>query len=109
MLAKQAIWFVKRNRKYSNFFFIIYFKEEDVDEAGGQDEAIDVSNLSTAVVLHEDKKYYPSALELYGPDVETVVQEEDTQALTEPIIAPVKKAKFSFIEQEIPETVYDLE
>ncbi|CAF4448637.1 unnamed protein product, partial [Rotaria magnacalcarata] len=33
----------------------------------------------------------------------------DTQALTEPIIAPVKKAKFSFVEQEIPETVYDLE
>ena len=34
------------------------------------------------VVLHEDKKYYPTAQELYGPDVETVVQEEDTQALT---------------------------
>ncbi|CAF4414494.1 unnamed protein product [Rotaria sp. Silwood2] len=83
--------------------------EDDGDEAGGEDEAIDVSNLSTAVVLHEDKKYYPSALELYGPDVETVVQEEDTQALTEPIIAPVKKAKFSFVEQEIPETIYDLE
>lgn len=68
-----------------------------------------MSNLSTAVVLHEDKKYYPSALELYGADVETVVQEEDTQALSVPIIAPVKKAKFSFVEQEIPETVYDLE
>lgn len=68
-----------------------------------------MSNLSTAVVLHEDKKYYPSALELYGPDVETVVQEEDTQALTEPIIAPVKKHKFAFVEQEIPETVYELE
>ena len=23
-----------------------------------------------AVVLHEDKKYYPSAEEVYGPDVE---------------------------------------
>ena len=79
------------------------------DEPGGEDQAIDVSNLSTAVVLHEDKKYYPSALELYGPDVETVVQEEDTQALTQPIIAPVKKAKFSLIEQDIPETTYDLE
>jgi hypothetical protein len=25
-------------------------------------------------VLHEDKKYYPTALEVYGPDVETLVQ-----------------------------------
>lgn len=83
--------------------------EDDGDQNDGEDEAIDVSQLSTSVVLHEDKKYYPSALEVYGPDVETVVQEEDTQALTQPIIAPVKKAKFSFVEQEIPETVYDLE
>ena len=34
------------------------------------------------VVLHEDKKYYPTPEELYGPEVETIVQEEDTQALT---------------------------
>ncbi|CAF1679603.1 unnamed protein product [Adineta ricciae] len=83
--------------------------EDDRDEAEGEDVTVDMSNLSTAVVLHEDKKYYPSALEIYGPDVETVVQEEDTQALTEPIIAPIKKHKFAFVEQEIPETTYDLE
>ena len=102
------IWYVNKWAKQfpkKKFFF----QEDDGDDAGGEDQAIDVSNLSTAVVLHEDKKYYPSALEVYGPDVETVVQEEDTQSLTEPIIAPVKKAKFSFIEQEIPETTYDLE
>lgn len=34
------------------------------------------------VVLHEDKKYYPTPEEVYGPDVETIVQEEDTQPLT---------------------------
>lgn len=34
------------------------------------------------VVLHEDKKYYPTADEVYGPEVETIVQEEDTQPLT---------------------------
>ena len=33
-------------------------------------------------VLHEDKKYYPTAEEVYGPDVETIVHEEDTQPLT---------------------------
>jgi len=30
----------------------------------------------------KDKKYYPTAEEIYGPEVETVVQEEDTQPLT---------------------------
>jgi U5 small nuclear ribonucleoprotein component len=34
----------------------------------------DESNNANAIVLHEDKKYYPTALEVYGPDVETLVQ-----------------------------------
>lgn len=55
---------------------------------------VDESASMSAVVLHEDKKYYPTAREVYGPDVETVVQEEDTQPLTEPIIKPIKKKKF---------------
>lgn len=40
------------------------------------------------VVLHEDKKYYPTAEEVYGPEVETIVQEEDTQPLTGQCEAP---------------------
>ena len=32
-----------------------------------------------AVVLHEDKKYYPTAEETYGPDTEALVMEEDAQ------------------------------
>ena len=55
---------------------------------------------ANAVVLHEDKKYYPTALEVYGPEVETLVQEEDAQPLTEPIIAPVRKNKFQHVENE---------
>ena len=27
-----------------------------------------------AIVLHEDKKYYPTAEEVYGPDVEVKIQ-----------------------------------
>ncbi len=50
----------------------------DDDDDGGME--------STAVVLHEDKKYYPTAMEVYGPEVETLVQDEDAQPLTEPII-----------------------
>jgi len=37
------------------------------------------------------------------------VQEEDTQALTEPIIAPIKKKKFALGEQNLPETAYSME
>lgn len=61
------------------------------------------------VVLHEDKKYYPTAEEVYGPEVETIVQEEDNQPLTEPIIAPVKKKKFAMTEQDLPATSYNME
>ena len=62
------------------------------------------------VVLHEDKKYYLTAQELYGPDVETLVQEEDTQLLTEPIIAPLKETKFQLEERDVlPPTTYDKE
>lgn len=32
--------------------------------------------------------------QIYGEDVETIVQEEDAQPLTEPIIKPVKQRKF---------------
>ena len=64
---------------------------------------------TSAVVLHEDKKYYPTAEEIYGADVETIVHEEDAQALTEPIIAPVKRSRFSVVEQDVPETTYELE
>ena len=46
---------------------------------------------------------------MYGPDVETIVQEEDAQPLTEPIIQPVRLKKFSYHVQDLPLTTYDLE
>ncbi|CAG0897093.1 unnamed protein product [Cyprideis torosa] len=95
-------------------------EEEEEDRMGEDDEMSDeeqgeereegrAANQEMSIVLHEDKKYYPSSEEVYGPDVETIVQEEDAQPLTEPIIAPVKRKKFSYIEQELPETTYDME
>ena len=75
-------------------------REDDGDEYEdhASPEAMDQSGVDAdtqmAIVLHEDKKYYPSALEVYGPGVETLVQEEDAQPLTEPIIAPTKRRKF---------------
>ncbi|XP_033639605.1 116 kDa U5 small nuclear ribonucleoprotein component-like [Asterias rubens] len=78
--------------------------DDDDDE-----EPMESGDISQAVVLHEDKKYYPTAEEVYGPDVETIVHEEDTQPLTDPIIAPVKQKKFTMTEQELPVTTYDME
>ncbi|KAI6031361.1 P-loop containing nucleoside triphosphate hydrolase protein [Pisolithus microcarpus] len=60
-----------------------------------------------AVVLHEDKQYYPSAEDVYGPDVETMVQEEDAQPLSEPIIAPIKVRKWTVEEKDMPQTRFD--
>lgn len=60
-----------------------------------------------AVVLHEDKQYYPSAEDVYGPDVETLVQEEDAQPLSEPIIAPIKVRKWAVEEKDMPQTRFD--
>eukprot|EP00064_Thunnus_orientalis_P013451 superscaffoldBa00002191_g13490 len=77
--------------------------DDDDDDLEAEDRDVD------EVVLHEDKKYYPTAEEVYGPEVETIVQEEDTQPLTEPIIKPVKNRQFTLMEQELPATVYDME
>ena len=40
---------------------------------------------------------------------QTVVHEEDTQALTEPIVAPIKRRKFAVAEQDLPNTTYNME
>ena len=63
--------------------------------------------MHNAVVLHEDKQYYPTAEQVYGPDVETIVQEEDAQPLSEPIIAPIKVRKWAVEEKDMPQTRFD--
>lgn len=62
---------------------------------------------SNAVVLHEDKQYYPTAQQVYGEDVETMVQEEDAQPLTQPIIAPIEQKKFNIQEADLPPVHFD--
>lgn len=63
---------------------------------------VDEEGPSNAVILHEDKQYYPTAQQVYGADVETLVQEEDAQPLSQPIIAPVEVKKFSIEEADLP-------
>ena len=88
-------------------------RDENDDDGNRMDVMVtgshDDGGMSSSVVLHEDKKYYPTAVEIYGADVETIVQEEDAQPLTEPIIAPIKRSRFSVVEQDVPDTTYDLE
>lgn len=60
-------------------YFLLQADEEDDDEDQAE---VDEEGGGMEVVLHEDKKYYPTAEEVYGPEVETIVQEEDTQPLT---------------------------
>ena len=58
---------------------MLFRSDEDmVDADGGAIQDEPGSATTTSIVLHEDKKYYPSALEVYGPDVEAIIQEEGT-------------------------------
>ena len=87
-------------------------EEEEETGGGGGDVAMrdggdgDGGDDDTRVVLHEDKKYYPTAMEVYGEEVETTIQEEDTQPLTEPIVAPLKPKAFDVVEKKRPSTRY---
>lgn len=87
--------------------------DDDVSETLESDEEvpeIEVHDVtaSRAIVPHEEKKYYPDAEEVY-PGVETLVEDEDTQPLTEPIIAPVRTKDFDVVEKEVPVTTFSYE
>ena len=38
------------------------------------------------VVLHEEKQYYPRAVDVYGEGVEVLVEHEDTEPISKPIV-----------------------
>lgn len=60
-------------------------------------------------MLQEDKNYYPEAEEVYGKGVEALVEEEDTQPLTEPIIPPITTKDFDLVEKKIPDTTFEFD
>jgi len=57
-----------------------------------------------AIVLHEDKKYYPDAHEVYK-GAETLIMEEDAQDIAEPIVKEVKPKEFDIQEKKNPKMV----
>ncbi|KAE9974974.1 hypothetical protein EG328_003511 [Venturia inaequalis] len=85
-----------------------YLQDEEPEEDEVDDQQLmEVDEgTSNAVVLHEDKQYYPTAQQVYGQDVETMLQEEDTQPLTQPIVAPVTTKKWLVEETDLPPVHY---
>lgn len=89
-----------------------YLDDDDNDVAAADHNELmelDDQGPSNAVVLHEDKQYYASAQQIYGPGVETLVQEEDTQTLQQPIVAPIEHQKFTVEEEELPPVYFNRE
>ena len=88
-----------------------YLDDDEPDEEPPDQSLMEVDDgpPSNAVVLHEDKQYYPTAQQVYGQDVETLVQEEDAQPLTQPIIAPVQQKRFVVQEADLPEVYFSRE
>ena len=80
------------------------FEPEEKVEADSTQ--IENNDQIITLVPHEEKVYYKPASEVYG-GVETLVEEEDSQPITEPIIAPIKVKCFELIELELPETTFN--
>lgn len=81
----------------------------EAEEGGPEEEEEGPHEGGMHVQLFEDKKYYPSAEEVFGAGVETLVMDEDAQPLEQPIIAPVVKKKIETLEQEPVKTKYSNE
>lgn len=72
-------------------------EDEEENAAGGSNGWITTGTdveIDNQIVLAEDKKYYPTAEEVYGEEVETLVMDEDELPLEQPIIKPIRNVKF---------------
>lgn len=59
-------------------------------------------------MLNEDKKYFQDSKEVY-PGAEILVNEEDTQDISVPIIQHVKGNVFEHFEKRLPECSFNTE
>lgn len=74
------------------------------------DDAGSAPDPSSAVVLADDKQLYPSAAAVFGRDTEALVEEEDTQRISTPLVAP-KRTRVTVLSEdgEAPKARYDRE
>lgn len=84
-----------------------YINDEHMQVAGDTSQQLTQYD-ENRIILHEDKKYYPDASEVY-PGVRTITLDEDAQNITEPIIKPIKVKSFSVSEKNIPVLNYSTE
>ncbi|QPG72737.1 hypothetical protein FOA43_000038 [Brettanomyces nanus] len=78
---------------------IVENEESDHEEKG-------IETSSNQIILPEDKAYYPSAEEVFGSEVETIVATVDAKNINEPIVEPLDEEAFKIEEKDLPETMY---
>lgn len=74
------------------------------DHADEAEEDID-AGYSTAIVQAEDKELYPDADDVYA-GVEVRVEDEDQQAMSQPIVASVAAKSWASVTTQPPETTH---
>ena len=84
--------------------YAVSLRRGDDEEDDEEDGRMEVEE--NRIILHEDKKYYPDADEVF-PGVKTVTLDEDAQELNEPIIKPIKQKNFSVLIKEAPKLKYE--
>lgn len=75
-------------------------KLEVAQESASNAKLIEPDESAGVIVLAEDKKYYPTAEEVFGPDTEVLIEEEDAQGIAEPLIAPLVEPSSGLHESE---------
>lgn len=61
---------------------------------------------SDAIVLSEDKRYYPTISSTFDADVETIIATVDEKTLKDPIVQAQIEKNFTIEEETLPETSY---
>ena len=80
-----------------------------IEGAEDPENGVEDDEIGQQVVLHEDKKYYPSAEEVFGEDVEALVEDEDAQPLEEALIKSVAANVWQIQEAQVPDTTVSLD
>lgn len=80
---------------------------ENGENLSEENENEDNTHIEDQVILYEDKKYYRDMDEVYK-GAETLIMEEDAQALSDPLIKEVKPKQFDLIERKNPRMMTSL-
>eukprot|EP00915_Cephaloidophora_sp_WS-2016_P003448 GHVH01004618.1.p1 GENE.GHVH01004618.1~~GHVH01004618.1.p1 ORF type:complete len:1004 (+),score=166.10 GHVH01004618.1:64-3075(+) len=78
--------------------------EEGLTEEDMMEKANIEEEFETSMAIAE---HYPTAQEVYGPNVETLVGDADTQPLEQPLVAPVLEKKFDSVFKEPLEVEFE--